>query len=114
MPNNYLSNQRGSIQALGAREEDTIVTRAQSGVVYKTTYNRYTAQRFEWQAIAKALVWTEEEAAPLNGAFETFWTNWLSGADGTFRHYTDATAPTSYLTPIAAASRDYVFELLVA
>ncbi len=109
LPNNYLSGQRGSINSLGAREEDTIVTRAQAGGIWRTNYNRYTAQRFEWQSIAKALVWTEEETAPLNGSFESFWTNWLS-PEGTFRHYTDATSATSYLTPIAAASRDYVFD----
>ena len=111
MPNAYQSEHRGSANALGGRADDTVTARSQSGAPWKTTYNTYRDQRFAFVGLTKAKVWTEDEAAPLNGAWETFWANHLSAAgSGRFRHYTNNADATSYTASVSGLARDYVFD----
>jgi hypothetical protein len=107
LPNRAGVNVDGPIGGLGNRRDDTRTQQAQSGKIWKTTYNRFTDQRFEMQQLAAARVWKTSQGT-LN-SYEQFWESYLSGSDGVFRYYKDTTDVTTASYQDNGTSRDYTY-----
>jgi hypothetical protein len=90
---------------LGRFSDDAQSRRAQSGLVWRSVYNRYRDKRWDFAALLARRTWTAAEVLA-GESFQSFWANWLSGADGVFRYYKSATDPTSYT--VEGTPRDYV------